>query len=91
MKHSLLSLALLIASIPATTTPTAAKGPKPAPVGECQLDISGRMVCAYDTQSECLAAVRALRRTYRDARGCYLSTADPDWWHYDRWILEYTP
>jgi hypothetical protein len=91
MKHSMLSLALLLATIPATTTSVAAKGPKPAPVGECQMDIGWRMVCAYDTQSECLAAVRSLRRTYRDVQGCYLSTADPDWWHYGRWILQYTP
>jgi len=91
MKHLLVFSALVLVGTMGATTSTSAKGPKPVPVGECQLDISGRMQCAYDSQSECLAAARAYRRIYSDVRGCFFSTADPDWWHYHRWVLEYAP
>jgi hypothetical protein len=83
--------ALLIAGLGAPSMPLAAKGPKPVPVGECQLDISGRMQCAYETRDQCLQALRALRREHYDVQGCWLSTADPTWWHYNRYVLEYYP
>ena len=90
MLRLLLSTLLLVATMP-VAAPAIAKGPRPAPAGECRPDISGRMQCAYDTQSECLAAARAIRRENRTVQGCWLSTADPNWWHYDRWVLEYYP
>ena len=93
MAKRLLVAALLGASlIQPLPTAAPAKGPRPAPVAvDCQLDISGRMQCAYNTKDECLAAARKLRRTFRDVQGCWLSTADPDGWHYDLYVLEYYP
>ena len=92
MQKLLLIAALLGTSITAPLSPAAAKGAPPAPTPvDCQLDVSGRMQCAYTTQAECLTAARAKRKTNRTVQGCYLSTADPDWWHYGLWYLEYYP
>lgn len=91
MHKLLLIAALLGTSITAPLSPAMAKGPKPAPTPvECQVDISGRIVCAYTTKDECLSAVRAMRRTNRSVWGCYYS-AEPEWWHYGLWFLEYQP
>ena len=88
----LVSIAVLLGSEAAFASPPAGRGPKPAPQPtECQLDISGRMQCAYPTYEECRAALRALRRDHPDVSGCWLSTADPSWWHYDQYVLEYYP
>ena len=88
-----LILALVGSSNVALSAPPPGKGPKPAPEPtECQLDISGRMQCAYATYDECRAAMRVFRREGYDlASGCWLSTADPSWWHYDQYVLEYWP
>ena len=88
----LLLVGLLAASDVAFSAPPAGRGPKPPPEGDCRLDISGRMQCAYPTYDECRAALRAFRREQVDlASGCWLSTADPNWWHYDQYVLEYYP
>jgi hypothetical protein len=48
------------------------------------------MQCAYESSSDCTAAYRALRRQ-RPAflSGCWLSTADPTYVFYGKWVLEY--
>jgi hypothetical protein len=88
-----LAFGLLSASVAQPTLPAVAKaGPKPAPVAvACDWDISGRWQCGYSTKEECLAALRKLRREHPDVTGCWLSTADPDWWHYGLYVLEYYP
>ena len=93
MRNWLLAAALLGASMVPPSSPAVAKGspPPPTPV-DCQLDISGRMQCAYVTRDECRAGIRYFRRNgHPEASGCWLSTADPDWWHYGKYVLEYWP
>jgi hypothetical protein len=88
MLKPLVSIALVATSI---SPPALARGPKPPPVvtEECRQDGS-LTVCAYDTKDECVSAARALRRQRPlFVNGCFLSTADPDYWHYGRWFLEY--
>lgn len=92
MRHLLLISALLGASAVSPTLPAVAKGPPAPPPAECRLDISGRMQCAYETRDECKAGIRYYRRNgHPEASGCWLSTADPDWWHYGKYVLEYWP
>lgn len=54
------------------------------------MEDSSLTVCAYSSSSACNAAARALRREHPVyLGGCYLSTADPGYWHYGMWVLEY--
>ena len=93
MKRLLVAAALLSLSAIPPSTPAIAKGPPPPPEAvDCQLDISGRMQCAYLTLGECRTALRSMKRTYhRNVFGCYQSTADPEWWHYGLYVLEFWP
>jgi hypothetical protein len=88
----LVVVSLLASADAAFSARPSGTGPKPTPQPtECQLDISGRMQCAYSTYDECRTALRTLRHQHPDVQGCWLSTADPSWWHYDQYILEYWP
>ena len=90
MLKLLLAAALLVSSVVPSFAPAIAKGPKPAPAPEECRDDQWLTVCTYSSQSECLSAARALRRERPSfVSGCYLSTADPDYWHYGQWVLEY--
>ena len=91
MRRLVLICAILSASIVTPLTPMAAKGPPVAPPGDCRPDISGQTLCAYPTREECRAALRIIRRDHPEVWGCWLSTADPDWWHYGKYVLQYWP
>ena len=91
--HKIILASVLVAgTLVPPISPLAARGPEPAPEPvACNLDISGRWQCAYTTKAECTAALRALRPEHHDVSGCWLSTADPDWWHYGLYVLQYWP
>jgi hypothetical protein len=89
MSRLLLVSALLAASIVPPVSPAAARGKPVHEDGVCMQD-SSLTVCAYSSQNACLTAARAIRRDKPAyLGGCYLSTADPDYWHYGMWVLEY--
>jgi hypothetical protein len=54
------------------------------------MEDSSLTVCAYSSFSACSSAARKLLREHPAYLGrCYLSSADPGYWHYGMWVLEY--
>lgn len=88
-RRLVLASALLVASIVPPASSAAAKGKPVAEEGVCMED-SSLTVCAYSSFSACSSAARKLLREHPAYLGrCYLSSADPGYWHYGMWVLEY--